>query len=95
MREKEPVVGSTDYGKDEDSAESLLKKHRALMSDLEAFKSTIEVLFFFWIFFMNFFVLCVHRLLLTYKSILRIYESRPVNANIKSSQEDSLEENVF
>lgn len=43
MREKEPVVGSTDYGKDEDSAESLLKKHRALMSDLEAFKSTIDV----------------------------------------------------
>ncbi|CAD5229447.1 unnamed protein product [Bursaphelenchus okinawaensis] len=42
MREKEPVVGSTDYGKDEDSAESLLKKHRALMSDLEAFYSTIE-----------------------------------------------------
>ncbi|MFH4975655.1 hypothetical protein AB6A40_002364 [Gnathostoma spinigerum] len=44
MREKEPVVGSTDYGKDEDSAESLLKKHRALMSDLDAFKSTIEEL---------------------------------------------------
>ncbi|VDM96402.1 unnamed protein product [Thelazia callipaeda] len=43
MREKEPVVGSTDYGKDEDSAESLLKKHRALMSDLEAFKSTIDL----------------------------------------------------
>lgn len=43
MREKEPVVGSTDYGKDEDSAESLLKKHRALMSDLDAFKTTIDV----------------------------------------------------
>ena len=42
MAEKEPLVGSTDYGKDEDSAESLLKKHRALLSDLEAFKSTIE-----------------------------------------------------
>ena len=34
MREKEPIVGSTDYGKDDDSAKSLLKKHRALMSDL-------------------------------------------------------------
>ncbi|KHN88357.1 Spectrin alpha chain [Toxocara canis] len=44
MREKEPVVGSTDYGKDEDSAESLLKKHRALMSDLDAFKTTIDEL---------------------------------------------------
>ncbi len=44
MREKEPVVGSTDYGKDEDSAEALLKKHRAIMSDLEAFKTSIEAL---------------------------------------------------
>lgn len=44
MNEKQPVVGSTDYGKDEDSAESLLKKHRALMSDLEAFRSTIDEL---------------------------------------------------
>ncbi|TKR73840.1 hypothetical protein L596_021099 [Steinernema carpocapsae] len=44
MREKEPVVGSTDYGKDEDSAEALLKKHRALLSDLDAFKSTIDEL---------------------------------------------------
>lgn len=42
MREKEPVVGSIDYGKDEDSAESLLKTHRALMSDLDAFRSTID-----------------------------------------------------
>uniref|UniRef100_A0A0K0D8G4 Alpha-spectrin n=1 Tax=Angiostrongylus cantonensis TaxID=6313 RepID=A0A0K0D8G4_ANGCA len=42
MAEKEPVVGSTDYGKDEDSAEALLKKHRALMSDLDAFKGTID-----------------------------------------------------
>ncbi|KAL3092945.1 hypothetical protein niasHS_004972 [Heterodera schachtii] len=44
MRDKEPLVGSTDYGKDEDSAESLLKKHRAMMSDLEAFNTTIEEL---------------------------------------------------
>lgn len=44
MREKEPVVGSSDYGKDEDSAESLLTKHRAVMSDLEAFKMTIDEL---------------------------------------------------
>lgn len=41
MREKEPIVGSTDYGKDEDSTEALLKKHEALYSDLEAFASTI------------------------------------------------------
>uniref|UniRef100_A0A8R1DU58 Spectrin alpha chain n=1 Tax=Caenorhabditis japonica TaxID=281687 RepID=A0A8R1DU58_CAEJA len=42
MNEKEPIIGSTDYGKDEDSAEALLKKNRALLSDLEAFKTTIE-----------------------------------------------------
>lgn len=44
MKEKEPIVGSTDYGKDEDSAEALLKKHEALMSDLEAFGSSIQQL---------------------------------------------------
>lgn len=42
MREKEPIVGNTDCGKDEDSAEALLKKHEALMSDLEAYGSVIE-----------------------------------------------------
>ncbi|CAJ0599218.1 unnamed protein product [Cylicocyclus nassatus] len=42
MAEKEPVVGSTVYGKDEDSAEALLKKHQALMFDLDAFKMTIH-----------------------------------------------------
>ncbi|MFT7796792.1 spectrin alpha chain, non-erythrocytic 1 isoform X4 [Arapaima gigas] len=44
MREKEPIVGSTDYGKDEDSAEALLKKHEALMSDLSAYGSSIDSL---------------------------------------------------
>lgn len=42
MKEKEPIVSSTDYGKDEDSSEALLKKHEALMSDLTAFGNTIE-----------------------------------------------------
>ncbi len=42
MREKEPVVGNTDYGKDEDSAEALLKKHEALMSDIETYKTLID-----------------------------------------------------
>ncbi|XP_016403777.1 spectrin alpha chain, non-erythrocytic 1-like [Sinocyclocheilus rhinocerous] len=44
MREKEPIVGSTDYGKDEDSAEALLKKHEALVSDLSAYGSSIQAL---------------------------------------------------
>lgn len=33
-----------DYGKDEDSSEALLKKHEALVSDLEAFGNTIQAL---------------------------------------------------
>uniref|UniRef100_A0A8C8G8C6 Spectrin alpha, non-erythrocytic 1 n=1 Tax=Oncorhynchus tshawytscha TaxID=74940 RepID=A0A8C8G8C6_ONCTS len=44
MREKEPIVGSPDYGKDEDSAEALLKKHEALMSDLSAYGTSIQAL---------------------------------------------------
>uniref|UniRef100_A0A6Q2Z533 Spectrin alpha chain, non-erythrocytic 1 n=1 Tax=Esox lucius TaxID=8010 RepID=A0A6Q2Z533_ESOLU len=44
MREKEPIVSSPDYGKDEDSAEALLKKHEALMSDLSAYGSSIKAL---------------------------------------------------
>ncbi|KAL3280132.1 hypothetical protein HHI36_017636 [Cryptolaemus montrouzieri] len=42
MKEKEPIVNNTDYGKDEDSSEALLKKHEALMSDLTAFGNTIK-----------------------------------------------------
>ena len=42
MREKEPVVDSRDYGRDEDAAEALLKKHQALMADVEAFETTIR-----------------------------------------------------
>ncbi|XP_072162112.1 spectrin alpha chain [Bemisia tabaci] len=41
IKEKEPIVCNQDYGKDEDSSEALLKKHEALMSDLEAFGNTI------------------------------------------------------
>lgn len=44
MREKEPIIGSEDLGKDEDSTEAMLKKHEALMSDLVAFRSTIQKL---------------------------------------------------
>ena len=44
MREKIPLVSNTDYGKDEDSSEALLKKHEALVSDLEAFGNTIQAL---------------------------------------------------
>lgn len=42
MREKEPIVGSNDFGKDEDSTEALLKKHEAFVADLEAFETTIR-----------------------------------------------------
>eukprot|EP00794_Sanderia_malayensis_P015984 gene15984-17594_t len=42
MTEKEPIVSSTDYGKDEDTAQAMLKKHEAMMSDVEAFNNVIE-----------------------------------------------------
>ena len=44
MREKEPIVGNMDYGKDEDSAEALLKKHEAQMSDIESYRTVIDAL---------------------------------------------------
>ncbi len=44
MSEKEPIVSNNDYGKDEDSAQALLKKHEAVESDLNAYKGTIETL---------------------------------------------------
>lgn len=44
MREKEPIISSEDLGKDEDSTEALLKKHEALMSDLGAFRATVQKL---------------------------------------------------
>ena len=42
MRKKEPIVGNMDYGKDEDSAEALLKKHEALMSDINSYRNVID-----------------------------------------------------
>ncbi|XP_048586984.1 spectrin alpha chain, non-erythrocytic 1 isoform X2 [Nematostella vectensis] len=42
LMEKEPVVTSSDYGKDEDSAQAMLKKHEAIMSDLEAYSTVID-----------------------------------------------------
>lgn len=42
MKEKEPIAANTDYGKDEDSAEALLKKHEAFFSDLDAYRSVVE-----------------------------------------------------
>ncbi|VDK59531.1 unnamed protein product [Cylicostephanus goldi] len=44
MTEKELIIGFAVYGKDEDSAEALLKKHETLMFDLNAFKGTIDKL---------------------------------------------------
>merc|ERR1712203_413389 len=41
MKEKEPLAGNVDYGKDEDASEALLKRHEAFIGDLEAFKSTV------------------------------------------------------
>lgn len=42
LKEKEPLAGNVDFGKDEDASEALLKRHEAFMSDLEAFGNTIQ-----------------------------------------------------
>ena len=42
MKEKEPLAGNSDCGKDEDASDALLKRHEAFMSDLEAFDNTIK-----------------------------------------------------
>ena len=44
IKEKEPIAGGQDYGKDEHSSEALLKKHEAMITDLEAFQATVESL---------------------------------------------------
>ncbi|XP_065647133.1 spectrin alpha chain, non-erythrocytic 1 isoform X2 [Hydra vulgaris] len=42
--EKEPLASNSEYGKDEDTAQAMLKKHKALMADIEAFSAIINVL---------------------------------------------------
>lgn len=44
MWEKEFIVGSIDYGKDEDFVEVLLKKYEVLMLDFSVYGSSIQVL---------------------------------------------------
>ena len=44
MREKKPLLTSSDFGKDEDSVESLKKKLDNLGRDIINFKTTIEKL---------------------------------------------------
>ena len=41
-KEKEPLAGNADHGKDEDASEALLKSYDALMSDHEAFVKKID-----------------------------------------------------
>ena len=44
MAEKEPIVASEDFGKDEDSALALLKKHEAVEADLRTYQTTVTAL---------------------------------------------------
>jgi spectrin alpha len=44
MKEKEPVVSNNDYGKDEDSARALSKKHEAVLADVDGFATQISSL---------------------------------------------------
>ena len=60
LKEKEPLAGNVDFGKDEDASEALLKRHEAFMSDLEAFGNTIQVL-----------DLCFSRSIFTYSGDLK------------------------
>ena len=44
MKEKKPILTSQDFGKDEDSVVSLIKKLNNVERDLGSFKSTVEKL---------------------------------------------------
>lgn len=38
MNEKRPALSSEDYGKDEDAAQKLLAKHKALQADMSTYR---------------------------------------------------------
>lgn len=44
MRDKRPLLASSEVGRDEDSAQSLQRKLEALSLEVEAFKATVEKL---------------------------------------------------
>ena len=44
MKEKKPLLTSQDFGKDEDSVVSLIKKLNNVDRDLSSFKTTVEKL---------------------------------------------------
>ncbi|GMS78986.1 hypothetical protein PENTCL1PPCAC_1161 [Pristionchus entomophagus] len=44
MTEKKPLIESDDYGQDEDAAQKLLTKHKALMNDMHTYKKWLEKL---------------------------------------------------
>ncbi|XP_068918914.1 spectrin alpha chain, erythrocytic 1 [Petaurus breviceps papuanus] len=44
IREKEPIVDSTNYGADEEASGALLKKHEAFLVDLNAFGTSMQAL---------------------------------------------------
>ena len=42
MRDKHPLVSSTEYGKDEDSTLALIKKHETVQQELESYRSKVD-----------------------------------------------------
>ena len=42
MTDRKPLASSRDYGKDEDTAEALLRKHEAIELDIESFSVTVN-----------------------------------------------------
>ena len=44
MNDKKPTVSLEEYGKDEDTTQSLIKKHEAVALDIETFRTKIQEL---------------------------------------------------
>ena len=44
MNDKKPMVSLEEYGKDEDTTQSLIKKHEAVTLDIETFRTKIQEL---------------------------------------------------
>lgn len=44
MNDKKPMVSLEEYGKDEDTTQSLIKKHEAVALDIDTFRSKVQEL---------------------------------------------------
>ena len=44
MNDKKPLVAHSDYGKDEDNTQALIKKHEAVELDIEGYNTKVQEL---------------------------------------------------